>query len=328
MWISSSWHTEEVDWYQPELSATNGCMFLAGPTLRALCSLIEHLICVSPAHKLCRWCVPKSTRANFKFVFHYWKVTFYSRSHCVGRSLRQRRRFRPWYIYSICLVRQRFRHPNCAKPHIGISCHGNYSLSLIWFDCQGDSWMPKVWVSNNRSLLRLITRPVVCACQDFLCTLNCPWICEIYSCLVHHQYYRKTWNPISVCWIFSKHISLNTWDNNKTIGNQDERRRRRRRCPVRPVWPHQPRSSSKLPCPLTPPASSRPRTTWPLWLRTTCKQILDSFCWTFTSRSKNTTSLCLIKTASMFWSALLMFDQVQEKPTNIQILSSHCPASC
>lgn len=49
MWISSSWHTEEVDWYQPELSATNGCMFLAGPTLRALCSLIEHLICVSPA---------------------------------------------------------------------------------------------------------------------------------------------------------------------------------------------------------------------------------------------------------------------------------------
>lgn len=206
-----------------------------------------------------------------------------------GQILRQRRRFRPWYIYSICLVRQRFRHPNCAKPHIGISCHGNYSLSLIWFDCQGDSWMPKVWVSNNRSLLRLITRPVVCACQDFLCTLNCPWICEIYSCLVHHQYYRKTWNPISVCWIFSKHISLNTWDNNKTIGNQDKRRRRRRRCPVRPVWPHQPRSSSKLPCPLTPPASSRPRTTWPLWLRTTCKQILDSFCWTFTSRSKNTT---------------------------------------
>lgn len=85
MWISSSWHAEEVDWYQPELSATNGCMFLAGATLRALCSLIEHLICVSPAHKLCRWCAPKSTRANFKFVFHYWKVTFYSRSHCVGR---------------------------------------------------------------------------------------------------------------------------------------------------------------------------------------------------------------------------------------------------
>lgn len=169
MWMGGSWHSRSRlgiwsvwhEWLHVPPWTT---------TMRSMSLNWTHYLWQSPAHTLYSpiqmMCAQKYSCKTSSLCFiteraHFTaKVTVWADFSDRGKDSRQ------CYIHSICSVSQPVRQPNCAKSHIGISCHGYYSLSLIWFDCQGDSWMPKVFISNHLTLLKWITTHMLCACQD------------------------------------------------------------------------------------------------------------------------------------------------------------------
>lgn len=157
--------SQEVNWWSPDLYGITSCSSLDHHYELYVSKLnilsVTHALQSHPDDVF-----PKVLLKNFRFVFHSWKGTFFTARVTVWADVSDRGKdSRQCYIHSICLVSQPFRLPNCTKSHIGISCHGYYSLSLIWFDCQGVSWMPKVLVSNHLTLLRWITSHMLCACH-------------------------------------------------------------------------------------------------------------------------------------------------------------------